>query len=157
MPISESERRLVLESLPTIRAHLEPVSMVFYENLFAIRPDMRALFREDLGGQGMRFMTTLTTIAGLLDDPEAFDAMIEKLSRGHAMVGVREDHFAPMGSALLVTLGETLGSDFDSGLQAAWRTAYDEVAAAMLARGRFGRDGADEPPEDVARLGRAGT
>ena len=42
-----------------------------------------------------------------------------------------------MGTALLVTLGETLGPDFTTRLQQAWRAAYDHFAEEMIVRGGF--------------------
>ena len=69
LPISEAEIRLVRDSLPMVRERLVPASEMFYENLFAVEPELRALFRPDLQSQGMRFMSTLATIADLLDAP----------------------------------------------------------------------------------------
>jgi nitric oxide dioxygenase len=135
--IRTEQVRLVRASLPMVRERLEPASMAFYENLFAIAPDLRSLFRSDLHGQGMRFMSTLATIADLLDDPDALDADIGWLARAHAQVGVRAAHFRPMGMALMVTLGETLGREFTPALQEAWHAAYDHFAAQMIARGGF--------------------
>jgi nitric oxide dioxygenase len=137
MTVSDDDIRLVRESLPRIRERLVPASTIFYENLFAVAPDLRALFRPDLATQGMRFMSTLATIADVLGDPEELGAELDDLARAHARVGVRAEHFKPMGAALLVTLGETLGSEFTSRLQEAWRHAYDHFAAEMIARGRF--------------------
>jgi len=105
--------------------------MAFYENLFHIAPDMRPMFREDLAGQGMKFLATMNTIAELLDDPEALESEMRDLSEGHASFGVRAEHFAPMGAALMVTLGETLGADFTDELRDAWRAAFEEVARRM--------------------------
>jgi hemoglobin-like flavoprotein len=129
--LSDRQIRLVKGSLPKIHDRLEPASMAFYENLFSIAPDMRPMFREDLAGQGMKFLTTMNTIAELLDDPEALESELRDLGEGHASFGVRGEHFAPMGAALMVTLGETLGADFTDELQAAWRAAYEEIARRM--------------------------
>jgi nitric oxide dioxygenase len=85
----------------------------------------------------MRFMSTLVILAGLLDDPDAFAAGIDRLASVHTRAGVRAAHFAPMGHALLVTLGEAMGAEFTSELQAAWRAAYDHVAGEMIRRGHF--------------------
>jgi nitric oxide dioxygenase len=135
MTVSATEIRKIRESLPMIREQIAPASSNFYENLFAIAPELRSLFRSDLNDQGMRFMSTLATIADLLDDPEALGTELEDLARAHAGIGVRAAHFAPMGSALMVTLGETLGPAFTAELQGAWRAAYDNFAKEMIARG----------------------
>ena len=53
-------------SLPLIREHLTPASTGFYDNLYAVAPELRGLFRGDMENQGMRFMSTLATIADML-------------------------------------------------------------------------------------------
>jgi hemoglobin-like flavoprotein len=131
--LDAEERAVLRESLALVHERLEPLSMAFYDNLFAVAPQMRGLFRDDLGGQGMRFMTTLVTIAELVDRPEAFDAAVAGLARAHARFGVRPEHYPPMGTALLVTLGETLGPGFTEARRRAWRAAYHAVADAMAA------------------------
>ena len=120
-----------------VRERLAPASETFYENLFTVEPELRALFRPDLQSQGMRFMSTLATIADLLDAPAELASEIAHLATAHAGVGVRAAHFAPMGIGLMVTLAETLGEDYTPDLQAAWHAAYDHFAALMIARGGF--------------------
>ena len=137
MTIDDTQIRLVRESLPRVRERLVPASMDFYENLFALAPELRALFRSDIASQGMRFMSTLATIADLLDAPAELGTEIDELAKAHAGVGVQAAHFAPMGAALMVTLAETLGEEFTPELQAAWHAAYDHFAALMIARSGF--------------------
>lgn len=137
MAIDEGQIRLVRDSLPLVRERLEPASLQFYENLFSVAPELRPLFRSDLASQGMRFMSTLATIADLLDAPAELESEVDGLAQEHAGVGVRAAHFAPMGVALTVTLAETLGPAFTPELQAAWHAAYEHFAQRMIARGGF--------------------
>ncbi|MCB1352064.1 MAG: globin [Rhodobacteraceae bacterium] len=134
MALTEKDIRIVQESLPAIRAHLEPASMKFYENLFKIAPELRPLFREDLAGQGMKFFSTLNTVFDMLHEPKTADAEMSDLAGSHATLGVKASHFAPMREALRVTLEETLGADFTPEMSEAWLKAYDEVADGMIAR-----------------------
>lgn len=137
MATDEAQARLIRESLTLVRERLQPASDAFYNNLFALAPELRDLFRPDLGGQGMRFMTTLVTIAELIDAPEALDREVTALARAHRGIGVRAAHFVPIGSALMVTLGEALGCGFTCELQEAWRSAYERFATMMIERGGF--------------------
>jgi len=68
---------------------------------------------------------------------EELSSELDGLAKAHKRIGVRREHFAPMGSALMVTLGETLGPAFTPRLQKAWRAAYDHVADEMIRRGGF--------------------
>lgn len=82
-------------------------------------------------------MTTLATIADLLDAPEELSDEIDDLAKAHAGLGVKAADFTPMGAALMVTLAETPGEEFTPEIQAAWHTAYDHFATLMIARGKF--------------------
>jgi nitric oxide dioxygenase len=135
MPVDPEQIEIIKRSLPRVRERLAPASAAFYDNLFAIAPELRGLFRGDMDTQGMRFMSTLATIADMLEDPDALGSELDDLATAHARVGVRPEHFAPMGEALMATLGETLGPDFAADERAAWRAAYDHFAAEMIARG----------------------
>lgn len=137
MAVRAEDIEAIQESLPLVRQHYKPLSMAFYDNLFAIAPEMRPLFRDDIASQGMRFISTLATIADVLGDPEALDTELSDLAGAHKRLGVEKAHFASMGSALMVTLGETLGERFTPRLQGAWRAAYDHIADEMIRRGAF--------------------
>ena len=135
--VSERYVEVIHASLPAIRHHLGRASDQFYVNLFTVAPELRALFPADMADQGMRFMSTLVIMANLLDDADAFTAGIDRLASIHARAGVRAAHFAPMGHALLVTLGEAMGTEFTCELQEAWRAAYDHIAEETIRRGAF--------------------
>ena len=52
MALTPYEYALVRDSLAEARARMEPGDTRFYERLFALRPDYRKLFRDDIAGQG---------------------------------------------------------------------------------------------------------
>ncbi|WP_424927970.1 globin domain-containing protein [Amaricoccus tamworthensis] len=132
MTLTDEQIRLIKDSIPKVREHLKPASTDFYETLFSIDPGLRPMFREDLAGQGMKFFSTLNTIAFLLDDPESLDNELNGLAASHSALGVRREHFEPMGSALMITMGETLGPDFTPELRDAWRAAFAEIRDRMV-------------------------
>ena len=92
--LDDNRKQLVRDSLDLVREQILPASTQFYDNLFILAPDLRRLFRPDLAGQGMRFMTTLTSIAELMDDPAELAAEIDGLARAHRGIGVRAEHRA---------------------------------------------------------------
>lgn len=138
MALTTRQAELIRRSFETLQQRLGPASMVFYEALFRRAPELRAMFRDDLAGQGMKFMTTLGTIIVNLDDPDAQGDKFAELGRGHALIGVKASHFAPMGAALIETLRDELGADFTAELEAAWQAGYDELAARIIRRGHIG-------------------
>lgn len=125
---------LVQHSLALLRRELPPGDTRFYDRLFRRNPELRPLFREDIAGQGMRFMTTLGVITDALTTPSVFDAEISRLAEGHAALGVKAQHFAPMGDALLDTFADVLGPRFTSEMREAWGRAFAMIAAEMIDR-----------------------
>lgn len=96
------------------------------------------MFREDIEGQGMKFMTTLSVIVSRLDDAAASSDQYLGLGKLHASLGVERAQFEPMGEALIDTLREGLGENFTPELEKAWRKAYAHVADSMIRRGAIG-------------------
>ena len=133
MAIDPARLDLVRDSFRRIRGNLQPPSAMFYDALFQHAPGLRGLFRDDLEGQGMRFMTTLAVIVDDLDRPEALERQLSAIGQSHAALGVRPAHFAPMEEALIDTLRAQLGDRLDADTAAAWRDAYGEVARRILA------------------------
>lgn len=135
MAVSEHQAALLRTSFHQLRERLEPLSLSFYEALFRRRPDLRAMFRDDLAGQGMKFMTTLGIVVENASNPEKLSGRYSDLGVGHARMGVKAEHFEPMGEALIDALREELGKDFTDDHEAAWRAAYADLAQRMIGRG----------------------
>lgn len=137
MPLTGEELALARSSFETLKPDFQTHSVYFYEALFRHAPHLRALFREDLGGQGMKFMTTLSLILEGLDAPEALEERMREVGELHARVGVKVGDFGPMREALMDTLRKALGERFDARVEAAWRHAFDEVSSWLIGRSRI--------------------
>lgn len=138
MAITDNELRLVQTSLDRLRDEFDTRSMFFYEALFSRAPHLKAMFRDDLAGQGMKFMSTLDVIVRKLDNEEELASRYKGLGEMHAAIGVEVSDFEPMQEALIDTLRDALEDDFTPELEAAWRKAYAIVSANMIRRGKIG-------------------
>jgi len=132
MPLSEHQLTLIRQSFEVLRHDLAPVSMVFYDELFQRAPQLRVFFRDDLAGQGMKFMSTLAVVVDNLHDPGKLAGRYCELGALHRRLGVRAEMFVPMGEALIATIKDTLGERHTIDIEAAWRIAYDELATAFI-------------------------
>ncbi len=109
------------------------VAALFYENLFAAQPALRGLFKTDLDTQGRKLVAMLDAAVQALDDLPALVPVVQQLGVRHAGYGVRDDHYAVVGAALLKTLSQGLGAAFTPAVRDAWVEAYDLVARTMTA------------------------
>jgi hemoglobin-like flavoprotein len=106
---------------------------LFYGRLFALDPDVRRLFKDDVVEQGRNLTAMLSVATANLVKPERISLALRQLGKRHAAYGVRPEHFALMEDALLFALEHALIDVFTAEVKAAWRAAYALLASMMLA------------------------
>lgn len=133
MLVSERELAAIRRSFELAEAAREfDRSPLFYQHFFRRAPEKRAMFRDDLAGQGMKFMGTLRTLVGGLSEPATVDTTLKPLAQGHAALGVAPADFEPMREALIDTFRDVLGEEFTPEMEAAWRAAFDRFSQRMI-------------------------
>jgi hemoglobin-like flavoprotein len=126
--------RLVQESFRSVLPIREQAAALFYERLFRIDPTLRPLFSHtDLKSQGKKLMAAIGFVVGALRRPEQVLPVACDLARRHVAYGVREEHYATVGAALLWTLEKGLGKSFPPAVRDAWAAAYGLLSGAMIA------------------------
>jgi hemoglobin-like flavoprotein len=111
----------------------DQAAALFYGRLFETAPETRALFRGDMRVQGQKLMTAIATVVNGLGQIEAIAPAVRDLAKRHVGYGVRPEHYALVGSALLWTLEQGLADDFTPELRAAWAEAYGALSEMMIA------------------------
>ena len=71
-----------------------------------------------------------------LDKLDQIVPAVQALGRRHAGYGVREEHYATVGAALLWTLDRGLGDAFTPEVRDAWADAYGILATVMIEAAR---------------------
>src|SRR5205823_9946581 len=66
---------------------------LFYGRLFALDPDVRRLFKDDLVEQGRNLTAMLSVVAANMARPERIVVALRQLGRRHASYGVEARHF----------------------------------------------------------------
>ena len=106
---------------------------LFYGRLFALDPEVRRLFKDDIVEQGRNLTAMLSVATANLVKPERISVALRQLGKRHAAYGVRPEHFALVEDALLFALEHALIDVFTAEVKAAWRAAYALLSSAMLA------------------------
>ena len=129
--MTNEQVRLIRESWAKVRPIAPAAAGLFYDRLFAIEPSVRRLFRGGMVEQGRMLMAMIGTVVARLDDLDTLVPAVAALGARHAGYGVRDEHYAPVGEALLWTLEQGLGDAFTPALREAWATAYGILAETM--------------------------
>jgi hemoglobin-like flavoprotein len=124
--------RLVRASFARVATQGDQAAALFCARLFALDPDLRALFKGDLAAQRAKLLSALAMVVGALDRLDEMLPAVRALGRRHARYGARSEHYATVGSALIWTLEQRLGDDFTLAARRAWTTAYGLLAWTMI-------------------------
>lgn len=124
--------KLIQESWAKVVPIAPTAAQLFYERLFETAPEVRPLFKTDLKDQGAKLMKMLGTIVARLDHLGELVPAAQALAVRHVAYGVKAEHYAPVGAALLWTLGRGLGDAFTPAVEAAWSQAYSVLAEVMI-------------------------
>lgn len=129
--MTPAQAQLVVETWNKVTPIADTAATLFYGKLFELDPALRPLFPADLGEQKKKLMMTLGFAVGSLNRPDTLLPAVRQLGKRHAGYGVKDEHFATVGAALLWTLEQGLGEAWTPEVADAWTTVYGVVASTM--------------------------
>ncbi len=109
------------------------VGDTFYSKLFSDTPALRKMFPKNMGEQYRKLMDMLSTIVARLDNLSELTGDITAMAQRHTHYGVRPAHYKLVGKALLWTLEQGLGNDWNDEVKEAWMKCYTTLSEAMIA------------------------
>jgi hemoglobin-like flavoprotein len=130
--ITEAQIELVQSSFQHVLPIADAAGMMFYERIFTLAPDARALFGDDISSQARRTMAAVKTVVDGLDSLDAVAPFLIRLGARHVRYGVQVEHFDVVGAALMWTLEQGLGELFTPEVCDAWAAAWTIIVDAML-------------------------
>jgi hemoglobin-like flavoprotein len=96
----------------------------FYRRLFELAPEVRPLFSREISLQAKKFADTIAWVIAHLEHPDELCSEMNALGARHRGYGVKVDHYAPLGSALIWMFQHTLGDRFTPEMEEAWLEFY---------------------------------
>lgn len=136
--VDSADVELLQESFGKAEPIATTVADLFYERLFALLPESRAMFPDDLRLQKRKLIGALRFVVHNLRTPPTLRLVLEDLGRRHDAYGVTARHYEVAGVALLHALEQGLGGAWNERLERAWTKAYLLVVDTM--------SGADDTP-----------
>jgi hemoglobin-like flavoprotein len=147
--MSPEQKALVKETWRKLSPMADTAARVFYDRLFEIDATTRLLFKTtNLAEQRRKLIQALTMVIQGLDHLEALVPALSDLGRRHTQYGVTAGHYASVGTALLWTLEQGLGSGWTPDVKAAWSEAYALLADVMQAAAGGPNSAPDHVPQN---------
>lgn len=132
--MQEAEIVMLEESFSEVAAVREQAAELFYERLFVHDPSLRVMFTHtDMKDQGRKLMAALSIVILSLRKLDTVVPALEALAVKHVGYGVRDEHYATVGTALIETLSLFFASRFTAEHRRVWTSAYHTVASVMIA------------------------
>ena len=131
--MTEKQILLVKKSWSFFR-EIDPVLTgdIFYGKLFLNNPQLKNLFHSTREEQAKKLIDMLSVIVCRLDNLCELTLEIKKLAERHVQYGVKESHYNAVGVALIWTLQQGLGRDWNKETKEAWMACYDEISSIMI-------------------------
>ena len=141
--LTESDRKAVRHSFRLVVPIADTAADLFYQRLFELRPDYRALFKDDIAAQKRKLLRMLAFIVKALDYkdtewrddvPPEQDLMLVVLALGRRhsdLYRIPHESYGVVAEALLWALDYGLGEAFTQDVRAAWTRLYTLLAQTM--------------------------
>jgi hemoglobin-like flavoprotein len=107
------------------------VAELFYQRLFELDPALRSMFTADLEQQRVKFLQMISATVQGLDRLDALLPVLRELGARHLALGVRDEHYGSVASALLWTLEKALRREFTPEVKAAWIMTYGVLSQTL--------------------------
>jgi len=120
----------------------ETVGSLFYGRLFEIAPELKHMFRNPMPEQSKKLLAMLGYVISKLNRLEDIIEEVVKLAQRHVNYGVKEDHYTVVGAALLWTLEQGLGDNWNEELKDAWTCCYITLSSAMINAAEYAKQDA---------------
>jgi hemoglobin-like flavoprotein len=123
--------KLVQDSFAQVRPIAATAAELFYNRLFSLDPSLRPMFKGDITRQGQMLMSMIGAAVGGLSNLEKLAPVVRELGARHVGYGVRTEHYATVGAALIWTLEQGLGEKFNHEVREAWTATYGLLSDVM--------------------------
>ncbi|HET7887375.1 MAG TPA: globin family protein [Bradyrhizobium sp.] len=124
--------KLVQQSFSKVVPIADKAAVLFYDRLFEIAPQVKAMFPADMTEQRKKLIAMLAAVVNGLSDLPSILPAASALAKRHLAYGAKAEHYPVVGAALLWTLEKGLGEAWTTDVASARTTAYATLSGFMV-------------------------
>lgn len=129
--MTERQIKLVEDSWDYIITNTEEAGNLFYTRLFEQSPALRPLFKENMREQERKLISLITFAVSKANNLDEIANDVVALGTRHKGYGVKDEYYNDVATALLWTLEQGLGNQWNNEVKEAWTTLYVTLAGIM--------------------------
>ncbi|XP_045187619.1 uncharacterized protein LOC123545361 [Mercenaria mercenaria] len=150
--VSAEDIRLVQESWLLVQQDMDNIGLIIFKRFFKDNRDLKRLFYTKLRGEDMEMgnieegefdedklrmhgrivMEALGAAVECLNDSEHLTALLIGIGERHVMYGVKSDMVPRLWPAIVTTLEEQLGDNFDNKVGKAWERVFQYIGGKVI-------------------------
>lgn len=129
--MKESQKSLVLATVPVLRESGVALTTYFYQRMLKHNPELKNVFNQShqkTGNQPQALAMAVLAYAENINDPSVLLSVVERIAHKHTSLGIRAEQYGIVGKHLLASIKEVLGDAASDELIDAWAAAYQQLA-----------------------------
>ena len=130
--MTQGQIAVVQQSFAKVAPIADRAAVMFYEWLFEVAPQVKAMFPADMAEQRQKLMATLGVVVNGLSNLESVLPAVSALAKRHVAYGAKPEHYPVVGSVLLWTLEKGLGDAWTKEVADAWTAVYGTLSDYMI-------------------------
>lgn len=130
--MTQQQIHLIQQSWKMIKPIGNQAGFLFYEKLFAMAPEIRHLFQQDISNQAGKLVSILGTVVSNLEHLEGLLPHVQRLGANHNRYGALPKHYDVVGQCIIETLRDALGCNWNIELELAWTSAFKVLKDIMI-------------------------
>jgi len=133
--LSQQSRDIIDTTLPTVGAHVNQITEVFYPLMFERYPAVKDYFNrahQATGTQPRALANAVVAYASNLDRLEVLGDAVGLIVQKHVSLNILPEHYPIVGECLLAAIKETLGDAATEEVLSAWGEAYGQLAEILI-------------------------
>jgi nitric oxide dioxygenase len=130
--LEKHEVELIQNAYQTLGPSKGFLTSVFYRRLFAIAPQARPLFPQDMDEQLTKLEKMLDMLVDNLHQPMFFMGKLKRLARRHVGYGAQPEHYALVGEALIFAIDEITPGGLPEVERGLWVEIYTAISNTMI-------------------------
>ena len=130
--LTEAQKLLIKNTVPVLREHGVDLTTHFYKRMLGNNAELKQIFNRGHQEAGKQQHALATAVLAYAENPSILKNALIHIANKHVSLNIRAEHYPIVGSHLLASIREVMGSAATDELIDAWGVAYQQLAQLLI-------------------------